>query len=77
MPAWCCSPIALFMSRPSITSSRLCSGSSGLRIGPRVKAVSLPVGVYFARTVPPGWNTPTKRRAGPAGGGGLGAAGGP
>src|SRR6266540_6154694 len=64
MPAWCCSPCALFMSSPSMTSSLLLTGSSGDRMGLSVSEVSDPVGVYFPRTVPPGWYTVTKRLAG-------------
>src|SRR5690242_8187510 len=44
----------------------LITGWSGARIGLSTGAVSVPVGVYLARTVPPGWKTPTKRAAGAA-----------
>ncbi len=44
----------LFISRPSRTSSRSCTGASGDRMGPRVKFVSVPVGRQRFITVPPG-----------------------
>src|SRR5438105_4626366 len=52
------------MSRPSMMRSLLFTGSRGARMGLSTGAVSVPLGVYCARTVPPGVKTATKRWAG-------------
>jgi hypothetical protein len=44
MPAWCCSPFLLAISRPLRTSSLFLIGSSGAKIGLKIGAVSVPVG---------------------------------
>jgi hypothetical protein len=66
MPDCRCSPTALFMSMPSKMRILSFTGSNGARMGLRMGAVSVPVGVYRLRTVPPGWYTATKRRPGMA-----------
>src|SRR5688572_13077297 len=53
MPAWCCSPIALYILSPSTTSSLGLIGSSGARHGLSVKAVSVPVGRQRFLPAPP------------------------
>ena len=61
IPDWCCSPTALCICSPSTIRSLLLTGSSGARIGLSTGAVSVPVGRHLSITVPPGWNTLTKR----------------